>query len=64
MEGRCSRVAVERKLGSVVPPWGQDWGAGVGTKEQVIKWFRKVICLPGPDMKKTGSAHIQSIGKR
>lgn len=57
-------MAVERKLGSVVPPWGQDWGAGVGTKEQVIKWFRKVICLPGPDMKKTGSAHIQSIGKR
>ena len=40
MEGRCSRVAVGRKLGSVVPSWGQDGGGGgrrgrgLGTKEQ------------------------------
>ena len=55
-------MAVGRKLGGVFHSWGQE-GGWWEQMNRMVKWFRKVISLPGPDMRKTGSAHIQSIGK-
>ena len=55
-------MAVGRKLGGVFHSWGQE-GGWWEQRNRMVKWFRKVISLPGPDMRETGSAHIQSIGK-
>ena len=57
-------LAVLFLLGDRTGEGGGGGGGGWEQKNKMVKWFRKVISLPSPDMKKTGSARIQSTGKR